>query len=175
MAQEQEGYMRYWVLNLVMLVGLVGCHPTGQPYQPVDWDSQPAPPSSVVPNEPPHPDQVPATVQTLLTLHNQQREMKGRPGLELDQYLCQYAQAHAEWMASHNNLKHSDISRLMGRYSTAGENIAWNQRNEEEVVKDWMNSPGHRANILNRSFTKVGFGVAYNKNGEPYWCTCFGG
>lgn len=164
--------MSRYLATAILLLGLIGCNPTSS-YNPVDWDSH-NPPSPVVPDTPPAP-QAPTTVQTLLKLHNQQREMKGRADLELDPYLCQYAQTHAEWMASHNNLKHSDISRLMGRYSTAGENIAWNQRTEEDVVNDWMHSSGHRANILNRSFTKVGFGVAYNQNGEPYWCTCFGG
>lgn len=62
----------------------------------------------------------------------------------------------------------------MSKYSTAGENIAWNQRTEKEVVRDWMDSSGHRANIMNRNFTKVGFGVARAKNGSLYWCTVFG-
>jgi len=110
----------------------------------------------------------------LLNLHNQQRELKGRTDLELDDYLVKYAQKHAEWMASKNNLKHSDISVLMGKYHTAGENIAWNQEDEKEVTNAWMNSSGHRANILNRSFTKVGFGKATAKDGSLYWCAVFG-
>ena len=77
-------------------------------------------------------------------------------------------------MARKNNLTHSDISVLMGKYHTAGENIAWNQEDEEEVTNSWMNSSGHRANILNRSFSKVGFGVAPAKDGSLYWCTVFG-
>jgi len=163
------------IIIVFLLFSMVGCLPTGNaPYDPVDWNSQ-APPAPVEPQQPPQTHEVPATVQALLKLHNEQRELKGRPGLQLDPYLCQYAQNHADWMAKRGNLKHSDISVLMGRYSTAGENIAWNQRTEKDVVSDWMNSSGHRANILNRSFTKVGFGVAYNTRGEPYWCTVFGG
>lgn len=110
----------------------------------------------------------------LLKLHNKQREYKGRVGLDLDKTLINYAQKHAEWMARKNNLTHSDISVLMGKYHTAGENIAWNQEDEEEVTNSWMNSSGHRANILNRSFSKVGFGVAPAKDGSLYWCTVFG-
>ena len=110
----------------------------------------------------------------LLKLHNKQREYKGRVGLDLDKTLINYAQKHAEWMARKNNLNHSDISVLMGKYHTAGENIAWNQEDEEEVTNSWMNSSGHRANILNRSFSKVGFGVASAKDGSLYWCTVFG-
>lgn len=167
--------MRNTIFALFMSLCMVGCLPTGNtPYNPVDWNSTP-PVAPVEPQPTPPTHEVPATIQALLKLHNEQRELKGRPGLELDQYLCDYAQNHAQWMADRSNLKHSNISVLMGKYSTAGENIAWNQRTEKDVVNDWMNSSGHRANILNRSFTKVGFGVAYNSRGEPYWCTVFGG
>lgn len=109
----------------------------------------------------------------LLRLHNTQRELKGRVGLSVDASLNEYADRHARWMASKNNLKHSDIGVLMGKWHTAGENIAWNQQDEEEVVDAWMHSSGHRANILNRSFSKVGFGMALARDGSPYWCTVF--
>ncbi|BDG35019.1 CAP domain-containing protein [Saccharococcus caldoxylosilyticus] len=46
------------------------------------------------------------------------------------------------------------------RYCTAGENIAAGQRTPQEVVNAWMNSPGHRANILNKNFTHIGVGYA---------------
>lgn len=113
-------------------------------------------------------------LQNLLNLHNEKRTYKGRSELELDLFLCEYAQKHADWMASKNNLQHSTISNLFGNYSHVAENIAWNQRSEIKVVEAWMNSRGHRANIMNNQFGKIGFGVAYNANGEPYWCTVFG-
>lgn len=53
-------------------------------------------------------------------------------------------------------------------YRAAGENIAYGQRTPQEVVTGWMNSPGHRANILNANFNKIGIGV-YQKNGVIYW------
>lgn len=55
-------------------------------------------------------------------------------------------------------------------YRTAGENIAKGQRTPKEVVNAWMNSQGHRANILNSSFTKIG--VGYVKDGN-YWTQMF--
>jgi len=137
--------------------------------------SEPVRPIIAEPDKPIEKDPVSIRNEKLLQLHNTQRNLKGRPNLELDPYLCEYAQKHADWMASANRLKHSNISNLMDKYYTAGENIAWNQQNEEEVVDGWMHSSGHRANILNRGFTKVGFALQYNKSGEPYWCTCFGG
>lgn len=83
------------------------------------------------------------------------------------------AQDHARWMAKWDRLQHSDLKGFSLNY--LGENIAWNQENEEQVVRDWMNSRGHRANIQNSRFTDVGFGYATNDQGEPYWCAIFGG
>lgn len=57
-------------------------------------------------------------------------------------------------------------------YNAAGENIAYGQRSPEEVVKGWMNSPGHRANIMNGNFGKVGIGC-YVSNGTIYWTQLF--
>jgi uncharacterized protein YkwD len=53
-------------------------------------------------------------------------------------------------------------------YSTAGENIAYGQPDAQSVVTGWMNSAGHRANILNGSFKQTGIGV-YKVNGTYYW------
>jgi uncharacterized protein YkwD len=58
-------------------------------------------------------------------------------------------------------------------YMAAGENIAVSQQTPEDVVKAWMNSPGHRANILSESFTAIGVGVAEDANGRLYWVQMF--
>lgn len=58
-------------------------------------------------------------------------------------------------------------------YRRAGENIAWGQRSPEEVVNAWMNSEGHRANIMNSNFTKIGVGYYQNANGVKYWSQLF--
>ena len=55
-------------------------------------------------------------------------------------------------------------------YRTAGENIAYGQRTPQAVVNAWMNSSGHRANILNPSYTQIG--VGYASNGH-YWTQMF--
>ncbi len=57
-------------------------------------------------------------------------------------------------------------------YRAAGENIAYGQKSPQEVVTGWMNSPGHRANILNGKFNKIGIGV-YKTNGVIYWSQLF--
>jgi uncharacterized protein YkwD len=167
--------MKKLFLSMFVLIGITGCPQQNTSTGWVDWDNTDSP--IVVPEKPATPPKsdYPATIQTLLNLHNRERELKGRAGLVIDPYLVEYAQNYAESMAQRDRLVHSNISVLMSKYSTAGENIAWNQRTEEEVVRDWMNSSGHRANIMNRNFTKVGFGEARTKNGSLYWCTVFGG
>lgn len=58
-------------------------------------------------------------------------------------------------------------------YRGAGENIAWGQRTPEEVMAGWMNSAGHRANILNANFTTIGVGYYQNASGVNYWTQMF--
>ena len=58
-------------------------------------------------------------------------------------------------------------------YNTAGENIAMGQRTPSEVMTDWMNSSGHRANILNSNFTELGVGIYKGANGTIYWTQMF--
>lgn len=55
-------------------------------------------------------------------------------------------------------------------YRTAGENIAYGQRTPKAVVDGWLNSPGHRANILNNAYTQIGVGYVANGN---YWTQMF--
>lgn len=58
-------------------------------------------------------------------------------------------------------------------YQTAGENIAMGQKTPAEVVNAWMNSAGHRANILNDQFTSIGVGYTTDANGTAYWSQLF--
>ena len=76
----------------------------------------------------------------------------------------QGARNHAHWMASNNNLSHG---------SGVTENIGMGQTSSGEIVNNWMNSPGHRSNILDGSLTRIGVAVAYSSNGTPYWCQQF--
>ncbi len=59
------------------------------------------------------------------------------------------------------------------RFSAAAENIAMGQRTAQEVMNTWMNSPGHKANILSRSVTQLGVGVAKASNGTLYFTQLF--
>ena len=55
------------------------------------------------------------------------------------------------------------------RWSAWGENVAAGAPDAASVVTGWMNSPEHRANVLNPSYTDIGVGLAYSSNGTPYW------
>lgn len=59
------------------------------------------------------------------------------------------------------------------RFNGAGENIAWGQNSPQQVMEAWMNSEGHRANILNPNFTEMGVGHYQNSNGRNYWVQLF--
>lgn len=58
-------------------------------------------------------------------------------------------------------------------YKGCGENIAWGQKTPDEVMNAWMNSSGHRSNILNSKYTKIGVGVYEAENGRLYWTQLF--
>lgn len=59
------------------------------------------------------------------------------------------------------------------KFSAAGENIAYGQRTAREVVTAWMNSPGHKANILSTAYTHTGVGAAKKADGTLYWTQMF--
>jgi len=111
--------------------------------------------------------------QYLLLLHNKERAKRNIEQIAEDEELNQYAQRHAEWMADKSALTHSRLS--LPNFNYVGENIAMGQDREETVLKDWMNSSGHRQNILGKKYKKAGIGYAKVKDGRPYWCVVFGG
>jgi uncharacterized protein YkwD len=120
-------------------------------------------------------------VEELLVLHNRERELKRLPALTLSDKLCESAQAHARDMAFHEKMTHtgSDSStpgqraKRTGYVGSIGENVAAGANSPEHVVFLWMNSPGHRANILGKH-VEMGAAVAMSESGRPYWCVVFG-
>ena len=61
------------------------------------------------------------------------------------------------------------IARAGYRFSAWGENVAIGYPDAASVMDGWMNSPGHRANILSGNVTEIGIGLAYAADGTPYW------
>lgn len=116
---------------------------------------------------------------TLLSSTNQQRSAVNEPSLTIDPQLTAAAQAKAEDMAARDYWAHDTpdgkspwtfITGAGYNYQLAGENLAYGFTGAEETVGGWMNSPGHRANILNAGYQNVGFGVVtvpnYQGKGE---------
>jgi uncharacterized protein YkwD len=121
----------------------------------------------------------------LLELTNQERMRADLSPLRLSPSLSNAAQRHAEDMDSANYFSHTgrDGSEPWDRAQRAGypsqsigENIAAGNSTPEETMEQWMNSPGHRANILSSSHTEIGFGYSQNAGGQyrHYWVQVFG-
>lgn len=96
---------------------------------------------------------------------NAERVRYGLAPLALDPSLTQTARQHAWWMTNNRSMQH-------GNYPVA-ENIAMGQRSSQEVVRSWMNSSGHRANILNRGHRRIGVAAYTTPSGTTYWCQQF--
>ena len=67
-----------------------------------------------------------------------------------------------------------DMMKSFGiKYRAAGENIAKGYRTPESVMDGWMNSPGHKANIMSPDFTEIGVGYVTDSRGTGYWVQMF--
>jgi uncharacterized protein YkwD len=121
----------------------------------------------------------------VVSLTNAERAKAGCGALAVDATLTAVAQAHSQDMATHNYFDHNSqdgrtpFDRMTAagyRYSTAAENIAAGQRTAQDVMTGWMNSPGHRANILNCALKEIGVGYATASSSQygVYWTQDFG-
>lgn len=115
----------------------------------------------------------------VIQLTNEERAKNGLAPLQIEEALSKVARDKSKDMQMNNYFDHHspvygspfDMMRSYGiQYTSAGENIAKGQRTPEEVVNAWMNSPGHRANILNSDYTHIGVGYVEQGN---YWTQQF--
>ncbi|MEU9187234.1 CAP domain-containing protein [Streptomyces sp. NPDC048484] len=123
------------------------------------------------------------TTAEVVALTNAERAAAGLPPLAEDAPLTRAAQAHSADMVARAFYSHTspDGSEPWHRAAAAGstrrtigENIACGQRSPAEVVRGWMDSPGHRANILKPAFTHIGVGFAGGGSAGTYWTQLFG-
>lgn len=115
------------------------------------------------------------SIKILVDLHNEERESINRSVLYLDNTLTRYAQDWSINMASKNIMYHSNMKNILKLgFSHVAENIAYGQNTEKAVMQTWMNSYGHKNNILNPKFNAIGAGYYYSDNDLIYWCVCFG-
>lgn len=125
--------------------------------------------------------QTASEAQEILRLVNEQRAQNGLAALTLSDKLCELATLKAEDMVANNYFDHTSptygtpfemMQAFDVSYRSAGENIAAGQRTPEEVMNAWMNSSGHRANILSADYTELGVGVGVGQRGI-YWVQLF--
>jgi len=145
--------------------------PTQQPTKPSQTtNQQPSTPAT---------SSVSAYEKKVVELTNAERAKYGIAALQLDENLSKVARTKSSDMKAKGYFDHNsptygspfDMMKQFGiSYRSAGENIAMGQRSPEEVVNAWMNSEGHRKNILNASFTHIGVGYVADGN---YWTQMF--
>ena len=127
--------------------------------------------------------------EAYLKLVNQERTQRGLKSLTLNEQLDQAADQYSKAMAEQDFFDHTGkdgsspgdrIAKTGYRANTWGENIAAGYNTPEAVVRGWMNSSGHRANILNPNFTEMGLGYKSLRNDTGrvnygnYWTQVFG-
>lgn len=109
------------------------------------------------------------SVTNIVADTNAQRNSNGLPGLTQNNLLVQAAQNKANDMATRDYWSHNTpdgrtpwtfVSSVGYSYRTVGENLAYGFMSASDTLDGWMNSPGHRANILNTSYTEMGVGIA---------------
>jgi uncharacterized protein YkwD len=126
-----------------------------------------------------------ATEGRIFDLINAERQHQGLPALVYNAQLDRMAKIQAENMARFQKMAHTipdsqlptlgDRAHYAGyRYGRLAENVALGYPNAETVVQGWMNSSGHRRNILDGGVEETGIGIARSSAGGLYYCQVFG-
>lgn len=145
----------------------------GSEYDDISPDDQSVPESDVS-----------QQAKDVLSLVNAERQKQGLSSLTLSSKLTAVANEKARDMAENNYFSHTSptygspfqmLQQYGVRYRTAGENIAAGQKTPEEVMNSWMNSSGHRANILNPAYTEIGIGYFSGGSYGTEWVQLFTG
>lgn len=162
--------------------------PTRSPSKRPAELSKPAPrpstakPTAVTAPEPETRGSRPTFAQEVTKLVNNERAKQGCAPVTANEQLDTAAQRHSEDMAARDYFSHTSpdgtdpgdrITAAGYRWSTYGENIARGQQTPTQVMDGWMNSSGHRANILNCDFKEIGVGI-HDASGGPWWTQAFG-
>lgn len=125
---------------------------------------------------------VKALENEVIKLVNIERSNRGLELLKANWQLSRVARYKSTDMRDKNYFSHTSPTygspfKMMEdfglKFSAAGENIAMGQKIPKEVMNAWMNSPGHRSNILSPSFSEIGVGVSKDQHGRIYWTQMF--
>ncbi|MFF9184036.1 CAP domain-containing protein [Streptomyces misionensis] len=153
---------------------------TPAPVDPVTTTPAPAVPTASATAPSGAADTASGVTARIVQLVNSERTQAGCQPLTLNPQLAEAAQQHSADMAAHQNMSHTGsdgsdpgtrITRAGYSWSAYGENVAYGYATADEVMAGWMNSPGHRANILNCGFREIGVGLAQPGS---YWTQDFG-
>jgi uncharacterized YkwD family protein len=118
----------------------------------------------------------------VIRLVNVERAKAGLPALTANWQLSRVARYKSQDFINRNYFSHDSptygtpfqmITAFGIPYTAAAENIAYGQTTPASVMQGWMNSAGHRANILNRTYNQIGVGLATDSRGTPYWTQMF--
>lgn len=124
-----------------------------------------------------------STVQEqVVALVNRRRAEHGCGAVRVNSRLTQAAQLHSQDQAANSTMSHTgsdgsspwDRAERAGYPDAIGENVAMGYATAAAVMDGWMNSDGHRANILNCAAKAIGVGYAKSRDGTPYWTQMFG-
>lgn len=123
------------------------------------------------------------TMATDLTTHiNAARTERGLRELRVDKRLTAAATEHARDMAARGYFSHDSPegetaggrTRRHGYTAFGAENIAWGHTTPADTLQGWMDSPGHRRNVLNPDLVAIGAGHATTSDGKDLWAALFG-
>lgn len=162
------------LLALPWVLALPGCQGP-KPIRPIP---DPPPVAPIALDDPDPPD---ALIRDLLSRHNAIRSERDLPPLSFSPTLSEAAREQVAGMIELGKVRHrgvdgstpADRVKQTGYpYQTVGENVAAGQETAEEVMTGWMDSPGHRRNILG-DFQELGAARDEDPNGRPYWCVVF--
>ncbi|MEG1992568.1 MAG: CAP domain-containing protein [Acetivibrio sp.] len=162
--------------NCNIISGIPGFPVLPKPDKPIMPD---APDKPITPDKPE--DNTTASLgEQVINLVNMEREKEGLLPLSMDYKVTEASNVRAVEIQSNFSHTRPDgtnfttaLKETGVSYAGAGENIAWGQKTPKEVVEGWMNSPGHRANIMNPQFSRIGVGHSKTGNGTPYWVQLF--
>jgi len=173
------------ISHFFFLFLLLSCNPssTDSTADSENGDELNSPPPTQVTNpiDPIDPIERDEMTDDFLSLVNNHRKKKGLRELRLDTSMNEIALKHSQDMASAKvRFGHDGFStrcslarEALGGGNLCLENVAWGQKNSEEVFNAWINSSGHRKNIEHNRATHMGLGYAKNSKGVYYWTQLF--
>jgi uncharacterized protein YkwD len=121
----------------------------------------------------------PEDVSAVIEIVNGIRRRNGLRLLGTDTHLARFASTRSAAMAAESRLSHGGWDRALRKSGLVddqlGENVAYNYDTPDEVMRGWMRSPGHRANILRPAFKRIGVGCVVDARGHRWWTQDFAG